>query len=485
MPQKFRNKIQYLLEEMSYHNMPRYVQMIAVGMMVTALMFIGIPIRVQAQNWQSVDQQLDKLFAMQDFRSASYSLVVYDTRTGERVYARNPDLLLVPASALKLLTAVAVTEKYGKQHRLKTILQAEGSVDSRGVLNGDIRILGGGDPMLGTVRSGFKADQVVNRWVQKIKQAGITTIQGNIIGDGSCFDTSEEGKEWLYEDIGNYYGGGASGLCLDENTYQLVLHSPAGANQPCEVKSCIPPLPNLQHTSFVRTSAEGLDDAWILGGMGQNRRRVTGTIPPGKGTYTLRGTVPDPAFMVAWRLMDALKKNGIQVQGDAVSMLLKGEGASKVKGLDTLYSLKLEQILEPMLRHSQNMYAENMLCLLMDAGERKQHAASRMPGMIKAPERPRNYLMDGSGLSPMNALHGGVLCKAASLWYAQQGTTGLKEQIPGVWVKSGYMERVRSYAGIVEREGKSALAFCFIVNQYQSTPPEMRRQMERVMSLLK
>jgi D-alanyl-D-alanine carboxypeptidase/D-alanyl-D-alanine-endopeptidase (penicillin-binding protein 4) len=485
MPQKYRFRNQYFLEEMPYHTMPKCFQMMVAGMMVTTLMFIGIPTRVQGQNWQAVDQQLDKLFAMQDFRSASYSLVVYDTRTGERVYARNPDLLLIPASALKLLTAVAVTEKYGKQHRLKTILQAEGSVDSRGVLNGDIRIVGGGDPTLGTARSGLKAEQVISRWVQKIKQAGITTIQGNIIGDGSCFDTSEEGKEWLYEDIGNYYGGGASGLCLDENTYQLILYSPAGANQLCEVKACVPPLPGLVHTSFVRTSAEGLDDAWILGGVGQKVRRVTGTIPPGKGTYTLRGTVPDPAFMVAWRLRDALEKNGVRVQGDALSMLHKHEAVSKARGLDTLYSPKLEQILEPMLRHSQNMYAENMLCLLMDSGDRKQQAAGRMPAMIKASERPRNYLMDGSGLSPMNAVHGGVLCKAAKMWYAQQGTTGLKEQVPGVWVKSGYMERVRSYAGIVEREGKSALSFCFIVNQYQSTPPEMRRQMERVMSLLK
>ena len=449
------------------------------------LLLCMICLQVQAQNWQAVDQQLDKLFALPDFRSASYSLVVYDTKSGERVYSRNPDLLLVPASSLKLLTAVAVQDKLGNGYKLKTTLQAEGAIDTRGHLVGDIRITGGGDPMLGTASSGMKADMVISRWVQKIKAAGILSIQGNIIGDGSCFATDEEGKDWLWEDIGNYYGGGASGLCLDENTYQLVLHSPVGANVPCEVKACIPPIPGLEHTSFVRTSAQGLDDAWILGGIGQYQRRVTGTIPSGKGTYTLRGSVPDPAHMVAWRLKEALEKSGIRVDGEAISVLTKGKVAAKIKALDTLYSPSLGTILEHMLRYSQNLYAENMLCLWMSPEERKTQAASRMTAALQMASRPCSYLMDGSGLSPMNAVQGEVLSKAAMRWYASNGNSGLKELLPSIWVKSGYMERVRSYAGIAEREGKSPLAFCFIVNQFQSTPPEMRRQMERVLSLIR
>jgi len=440
-------------------------------------------LNIYAQNPAELDKQLHQTFSQSDFASAAYTLVITDISSGKIIYAKNPEALLIPASAQKIITANAALDKLGKDKKLPTILRLEGELSPDGVLKGNIRIIGSGDPTLGSSKIASSADWVLNRWTGKIKAAGIKKITGDIIGDATCFTTEEEGKDWLYEDMGNYYSGTASGLCLEENQYTLTLSVPGEVNTICNVKSCFPDVPGLRHISYVRTSNQAKDDVWILGAPGQWNRKVTGTIPLGKDTYSLRGSLPDAPMAVAFRLKERLEKNGIQVEGTAVYALEAEKIEIKTKSLDTIYSPPLSKILEVMLRHSQNMYAENMLYLLLE-GNPKSYTREVLLKPLNLPSKPSVYLMDASGLSPFNALNAYTLCIAASQWYQKMGKSGLKEQVPGVWVKSGYMERVRAYTGIIERDQQAPLAFAFIVNQYQSSPTEMRKQMEKVMSLM-
>lgn len=436
----------------------------------------------QAQNVALIQSKIKEVFNLPDFRSASYGLIITDAKTGKILFSDRGEHLLVPASTLKIVTAAVALETFGENKRLTTRLAYQGTLSKEGLLQGDIRIVGGGDPTLGTTDAGSSADAVLNRWVAKIKKAGIRKIQGNIVGDGTCFSTQSEGKEWLFEDMGNYYGAAASGLCLDENRYYLILNVPAVPNQFCTVKSCSPMSPGLKHNSFVKTSS-GKDDAWILGAPGQNERKIVGVVPAGKGQYTLRGTLPDPPLSIAFRLKEKLQKEGILVSGFAVNAEnQKSQAGSKVY-IDTLYSPSLGRILELMLIHSQNLYAENMIHLLSEgAGKEAGMQKLKNAWPAKTSVKHRNFVFDGSGLSPMNAVTCYSLAEASAAWYAKMGKKGMKERVPGVFVKSGYMERVRSYTGIIDKPGKPLMAFAFIVNQYRSGPPEMRRQMEKIMN---
>lgn len=448
------------------------------------LLLLLIPIGLSAQNISLIESRIKEVFSLPDLKSATYGLAITDLKTGRLLYSDNGEKLLIPASALKIATAAVAVKKLGEKKKVRTTLVLEGTLDKAGVLKGNIRIIGGGDPALGSKEhSGVDAEQVLMRWVGKIKKAGIKKITGDIIGDASCFQTEGEGKDWLYEDIGNHYGAFASGLCLNENKYHLILSSPAADNTACEIKSCYPVVPGLNHTSFVKTSVAKGEDVWILGGPGQNDRKVVGTLPPGKGECTVKGALPDPPLAVAFRLKSALTREGIPVEGKVLAALQSPQSGLPVKGLDTLYSQPLDRLLELMLIHSNNLFAENMICLLAPDGKKESGIKALQENWpSRAGVRHKNFIYDGSGLSPMNAVTPYSLAEASADWYASMGKKGLKEKVPGVFVKSGYMERVRSYTGIIEKPGKPPMAFAFIVNHYRCGPPEMRRQMEKIMN---
>jgi D-alanyl-D-alanine carboxypeptidase/D-alanyl-D-alanine-endopeptidase (penicillin-binding protein 4) len=443
-----------------------------------------LPFRLWAQNIPLIESRIREVFALPDLKAASYGIILTDINTGKILFSDQGEKLLIPASSLKIATATLALRKAGGEKKLITRLGYEGTIDKNGTLNGNIRILGGGDPTLGSKEhSGTDAETILSRWVNKIKTAGIRKINGTVIGDASCFQTESEARDWLYEDIGNHYGAFATGLCLNENKYTLILSSPAGDNQLCEVRSYYPVVPGLNHTSFVRTSLAKGEDVWILGGPGQHDRKVIGTLPPGKGECTLKGALPDPPLAVAFRLKQALTAAGIEVSGNPQAEIRPSASKIPFKELDAFASPTLKSILEKMLLHSQNLFAENMICMMASEGKKEDGLKllqSSWPS--QSGTKHRNFLYDGSGLSPMNAVTPYSLAEASADWYAQVGKLGLKEKVPGVFVKSGYMERVRSYTGIIDKPGKPKMAFAFIVNHYRCGPPEMRRQMEKIMN---
>lgn len=74
------------------------------------------------------------------------------TLGGPSVYEVNPEVSVVPASVTKLLTAAAALDVVGPDTRFTTAVR--GVVDANSVVEGDLWIVGGGDPVLGTDAGG-------------------------------------------------------------------------------------------------------------------------------------------------------------------------------------------------------------------------------------------------------------------------------------------------------------------------------------------
>ena len=68
---------------------------------------------------------------------------------GRTIYEHNPDMALVPASTEKLVTATAALSVLGRDTRFTTRVVA-GSEPHDGVVDGDLVLVGGGDPVLAT-----------------------------------------------------------------------------------------------------------------------------------------------------------------------------------------------------------------------------------------------------------------------------------------------------------------------------------------------
>lgn len=119
---------------------------------------------------------------------------------GITVSSTNLDVPVIPASNQKLFVAVAALEILGPEFRFTTSVAVPPAVD--GVVDGDIYLIGGGDPVLTSDDYPTEEDPqpVVNptsfdALADALVEAGITRIRGTVIGDGSRYD-----DEWVIEE---------------------------------------------------------------------------------------------------------------------------------------------------------------------------------------------------------------------------------------------------------------------------------------------
>ena len=111
--------------------------------------------------------------------NANISLLVKDLKTGETLYQYRPNSLATPASTMKLVTTSTILELFGPDFRFQTKLEIDGNVNKDSVLNGNLYIVGGGDPTLGSEKLGEK--DFFPKWIKAVRSAGIKKITGIIM----------------------------------------------------------------------------------------------------------------------------------------------------------------------------------------------------------------------------------------------------------------------------------------------------------------
>ncbi len=122
-----------------------------------------------------------RVLAREMARSGAYSgAYVVDVRTGQRLYSYRADVGRAPASVEKLYTSATALLKYGAEGRLTTSVLATALPDETGTIAGDVVLRGGGDPTFNTTAAKALA--------AKLAEAGLTRIEGQVIGDESEFD---------------------------------------------------------------------------------------------------------------------------------------------------------------------------------------------------------------------------------------------------------------------------------------------------------
>jgi D-alanyl-D-alanine carboxypeptidase/D-alanyl-D-alanine-endopeptidase (penicillin-binding protein 4) len=114
--------------------------------------------------------------------------------TGDgQLYGNDADERRIPASNEKLFTTAAFLSKFGPDGRLETRAYARGKLSGRrkSTLDGDLVVVGDGDPAFGTARFARAADQPVTRvaaLARDIRGAGIRRVTGRVLADDSIFD---------------------------------------------------------------------------------------------------------------------------------------------------------------------------------------------------------------------------------------------------------------------------------------------------------
>jgi D-alanyl-D-alanine carboxypeptidase/D-alanyl-D-alanine-endopeptidase (penicillin-binding protein 4) len=429
--------------------------------------------------------------------NASIGIFAIDLNSGETLLEYNPNLSLVPASSLKIVSSAATLETFGPDYRFKTILAYSGKISEAKTLDGDLVILGGGDPAFLSPLFNDHYKKVLNDMVQEIKNSGIRWVNGNIIGDGSYFGQPQIADTWIWEDIGNYYGSPAYGLNIYDNTYTISFETKS-AGSPAKIISITPPLPGIEFENFVTAANNSRDNAYIFGSYLSDKRIIKGTIPQNRKAFAIKGSMPDPALLAANQLLSELKKNGVGVNGAAKSNYIEQKKNNFLTLLE-IDSPPLSEIIFQLNMKSINLYAENLLLHLattytenctVDAGCNALSEFWKSAGM----EMSGLHIEDGSGLSRANSITAEQLVHVLQFMKTNSknsesfirslpvaGESGsLKSFGKGTILegnlkaKSGYMSRVMNYTGYLTTASGRELAFAVMVNNYNCSNTEMR-----------
>ena len=107
---------------------------------------------------------------------------------------------VVPASTQKLLTAIALLDVFGPDHKFTTRVLSK-TQPVNGLIEGDLWLIGGGDPLLMTAKYAERYKDPfpytnIKDLVMLVVSDGINEIRGAVVGDESLFDEKRFVETW-------------------------------------------------------------------------------------------------------------------------------------------------------------------------------------------------------------------------------------------------------------------------------------------------
>lgn len=454
------------------------------------LLLLCLSLAVSAQN--------TAVFRSKSYKHASVSVCVLDLNTSKVVAQYNQAQSVTPASVLKLMTTAAAIEMLGPDFRFETKLMTSGNIENDR-LTGDLTIVGGGDPSLGSKQVTGNQEAFLLDWVKAVRDAGINKVEGRILVDASAYDDEGVSPFWLWEDIGNYYATGVYGLNVFDNSFKLDLKSGSNGTK-SEITGMTPQIPGLTIENHLLAANNDQDSAYLYGAPFQNEMRLFGTMPANRAHFTIRGQMPDPATYLAHRFKEELLKAGIQVVDEARSTrLLTNETSTDRKLMHRTKSVPLSQIVGVIHEKSDNFYTECLLRQLARISTNKPATARDGIQVVKAFWKKKGLdlsalaMYDACGLSPNNRvsaeLLAHVLKQMASKPLFEQSLplAGVEGTVSGflngtpldgkLRLKSGSNQVVNSYAGYYRANGKN-YAVVMMVNYANASRFQIRKDME-------
>lgn len=408
---------------------------------------------------------------------ATSAAVIMDARTGRVLYAHDEHEPLVPASTLKLVVAATALHDLGPNHRFETEIVTDGAIRG-GELDGDLYLVGGGDPELAT--------DDLRAAVRSMKREGIDLVSGAVVSDGSLYGPDAVNKTWDAEDLEYGWAAPPSAVTIDNGAIQFTLTPDAdGGLATIQVD---PPGAAGKIVGGVRSVSADDDNTLridpLTDGSGYS---ISGDLPYGAPQKYWR-SIAKPTAVAANVLHSLMDSGGIAVAGDATTGKAPA-GASTT--LWTHRSPTLAAIVQQMALNSDNHFAEQLLRAVganasetgtLDNGLAAEHVFLASIGA----DDPHNALVDGSGLSAADYVTAATL--AASLRSMLSGPDAQAEAslLPRVGLdgtvryralapdvlgrvrgKDGYIDGASGLAGYIETAHHGVLVYAFLVDDWQ------------------
>ncbi len=392
-------------------------------------------------NASGLADSINKILEQPDIARGFLGIEIDSLTNGKVLYSSNEDKFFTPASNTKLFTTAATMALIGTDYRFRTTVETAGMVDKYGRLNGDLVLVGRGDPNISgrnlpynvhTERS-LPPMQVLQQLADQVAQRGVKFIDGDVIGDDSYFAFERYGEGWAQDDMVWEWGAPVSALTINDNVL-FVNILPADHAGDRAFVNITPYAEYYQVDNRIMTTPAGTGPrrVYITREPGGSQLSMWGNIPVDDPGATESLAIEDPAAFAAQVFRQMLEQRGIVIYGRTktkhtelatlstftitASAPANGGGGDLPSRppalpmtlvLANYQSEPLSQDLRVINKVSQNLHAELMLRLL---GREKGTAGTVQAGL----EVERAFLtqagiptdqfvfFDGSGLSRQN-----------------------------------------------------------------------------------
>ena len=436
--------------------------------------------------------------------NASIGMKVINLESEKTLYNLNSNSSLTPASNMKLLTTGMALEVLGKDYRFETILSYDGKIDKDGILDGNIYIIGGGDPTLGskylvsknpkwlTAKEKKKQLEFLDIWVGKVRDMGIKKINGKIITDSSYYPERTLSQTWEWGDLRYTFASRPSGLTFFDNSIRLTLRK-----KDKKIKATVSP-------SWVNTVVANkvVEDK-------NNPSKITLVVPPYSNEIIVLGTMnkpiisyntvmQDPEFALGKLFSNLLEMEGIKNNGNSSEPKYNKKRNQK-NTIYTHYSPKLEEIIAYTNKYSVNLFAEH-LKIEVEKKLKEQSDETMKKYWSNRISTNGLYTYDGSGLSRYDSVTPDTVIEVLkymknsnnfSSFYnslaepTKNGTfenfeveTVLVENLHG---KSGTLTGIKSYGGYMYNIDGDLMAFSIIINHHGMSGSKISKKLEKIM----
>lgn len=443
-------------------------------------------------------QAVDKFAADSIFQHASLGIAVSDVAADTLMAGFAPDQSQITASTMKSLTSAAALRTLGPDFKFHTRVMLHGTVDGNS-LNGDVVIVGGGDPTLGSAY--FKnTPDIVAEVVDSLTARGIKKINGKLVVNDSIYPYPAHNGWWQVDDLAWDYGMGLHGLNYSDN--RMMLNFNVSGSHLTNVR-LEPNVPGLEVVD--RLSPGRADNVNVELEPSRPALVVTGTGDPME-SYKLRVANPTPGALLIDSLERAMATAEIKVRHRNHAVRFDDGQPDTLTLLVDHESPRLSRIISSLLERSDNMFTEGVLrAVAVNCGRKAPTFADgtqvadslwRAAGL----DTRALFQYDGSGLARANKASARFFTQALN-YMADRKFSGWRlcdlmprvgvnarigSLLPGselsgkVAVKSGSMTDVQCYVGYYPAEAPR-YSFAVLVNNWNGSRKTVKNRIDQLL----
>jgi len=327
---------------------------------------------------------------------------IVDVESGEEVYAYRADTPRILASNTKLFTSAAALDLLGADFEFETPVLVRGAVYD-GILDGDLAVVGGGDPNLSGRLHGGDIYAVFRGWAEVLKKRGVRQVAGDLYLVHGLFSDGFVHPDWPEEQLARWYEAPVAALSFNDSCVLVRVRPGDRAGAPATVE-LVPDLGLFRVVSQVSTTASRRRHYVVVQReAGSSEIQVRGSVYLGGDPAEAWVTVPDPVAYFGAALRAALAEEGITLHGRTIP-------ASTLPGAvwERVYTERTDLLttLTVLNHRSQNFYAESVLKVLgarLGQGGSWSQSLPVVEAFLRRAGLDEGFeLADGSGMSRGN-----------------------------------------------------------------------------------